>query len=274
MAHLGSNRWGKSEVRLSKVHRGTGRDDFSDLTVWVLLEGDVEAAHTEGDNSSVLPTDTMRNTIYGLAQDGLTNDLEAFGALLCDHFVQRPYVDTASVTISERIWSRQTSTGFIGGGLERRIAKVRRGGEATDSAGLEGLVVLKTRGSAFTGFPKDDFTILPEKDDRLLSTSVTAAWRYETMPVNTTTAWTTVRGTIVDHFFGDWSASVQHQGYLMAEAVLAAVPEISQITFNLPNQHHLEFDLGRFGLDDRGVVFHPVAEPYGDIRFTVHREAV
>lgn len=274
MARLGSNRWGKSEVRLSKVHRGTGQDEFSDVTVWVLLEGDVESAHTDGDNSSVLPTDTMRNTIYGLAQDSLTKDLEAFGALLCDHFIQRPYIDTASVTISERLWSRKTGTGFIGGGSERRVAKIARGAKATDSAGVEGLVVLKTRGSAFTGFPKDDFTILPEKDDRLLSTSVTANWLYDTMPENTTAAWGTARETIVDHFFGDWSASVQHQGYLMAEAVLAAVPEISRISFNLPNQHHLEFDLERFGLNDRGVVFHPVTEPYGDIRFTVHREAV
>lgn len=274
MAHLGSNRWGKSEVRLSKVHRGAGRDDFSDVTVRVLLQGDVEAAHTDGVNSHVLPTDTMRNTIYGLAQDGLTRDLEAFGAVLCDHFVQHPHIHTASASISENLWSRQTDTGFIGGGSERRIARVTRGDETSDSAGVEGLVVLKTRGSAFTGFPEDDFTILPEKDDRLLATSVSADWIYESMPEDTTTTWATVRSTIIERFFGDWSASVQHQGYQMAEAVLEAVPEISQISFRLPNQHHLEFDLERFGLNDRGLVFHPVSEPYGDIAFTVHRNPV
>lgn len=272
MARLGSNRWGKSEVRLSKVHRGGVRDDFSDVTVQVLVEGDVEPAHVEGDNSSVLPTDTMRNTIYGLAQDGLTKDLEAFGALLCDHFVQRTDIHSATATISERLWSRQTDTGFTGGGSECRTAKIARGEDPGDSAGVEGLVVLKTRGSAFAGFPKDDFTILPEKDDRLLATSVTAEWDYETTPDNTTAAWTTVRETIVEHFFGDWSASVQHQGYLMAEAVLDAVPEISQISFHLPNQHHLAFDLTKFGMTDHNTVFQPVSEPYGDIGFTVHRD--
>lgn len=271
MARLGANRWGKSEVRLSKVHRGNRVDDFSDLTVQVLLEGEVEGAHTEGDNSSVLPTDTMRNTIYALAPDNLTKDLEAFGAVLCSHFLRRPDIAKASVSIAERIWGRQSETGFVGGGSEHRTARVVRGTENSTAAGIEGLVVLKTRGSAFAGFPRDEFTTLPEKEDRLLATSVTAEWVYSEVPSNTSTAWTHVRETIVRHFFGDWSASVQHQGYQMAEAVLDAVEEISEISFHLPNQHHLPFDLTQFDMPDRGIVFHPVSEPYGDIAFTVHR---
>lgn len=271
MPELGANRWGKSDVRLSKVHRGDRVDDFSDITVQVLLEGDVEAAHVEGDNSSVLPTDTMRNTIYALAQDGLTKDLEAFGAILSSHFLERPDVSRASVSIAERVWNRQSETGLIGGGSERRTARVVRGSESSTSAGIEGLVVLKTRGSAFTGFPSDRYTTLPEKEDRLLATSITAEWAYSDIPPDTTAAWSRVRETIVEHFFGDWSASVQHQGYQMAEAVLDAVQEISDITFHLPNQHHLSFDLSPFGLPDRGVVFHSVSEPYGDIAFTVRR---
>lgn len=272
MAHLGSNRWGKSAVRLSKIHRGDGVDDFSDIEVQVLAEGDVEAAHTEGDNSSVLPTDTMRNTIYGLSQEHLTRDLEAFCEVLAAHFLEREYISSVLVSVSERLWERKTDTGFIGGGAERRNARLARGdGRSAISAGIEGLVVLKTRGSAFAGFPRDRFTILPEKEDRLLSTSVTATWVYSSLPDDTTATWRWVRETIVDHFFADWSASVQHQGYQMAEAVLGAVPEISEISFNLPNQHHLPFDLTRFGMDDHGVVFHPVSEPYGDIGFTVHR---
>lgn len=271
MPTLGANRWGKSEVRLSKVHRGDRFDDFSDLTIQVLLEGEVEDGYTEGDNSSVLPTDTMRNTVYALAQDNLTRDLEAFGAVLCSHFLERPDVSNAFVSIAERVWGRQSETGFVGGGSERRIARVVRGVDPSTSAGIEGLVVLKTRGSAFTGFPQDRYTTLPERDDRLLATSVTAVWEYAEIPGDTTTAWRRVRDTIVDHFFGDWSASVQHQGYLMAESVLDTVHEISEISFHLPNQHHLPFDLSQFDMPDRGVVFHPVSEPYGDIAFTVQR---
>ena len=272
MAILGKNRWGKSEVRVSKVHRFDDHDDFSDLHIQVLLEGEVEAAHLVGDNSAVLPTDTMRNTVYGLAQERLTKDLEGFGAVLCEHFLARPYVSEAKVTISERLWTRIGPTGFVGGGSERRIARVSRGGEDSGTwAGVTGLVVLKTTGSAFVGFPRDDFTVLPEAEDRILATSVTATWRYSTVPTDTTATWERARQTLVDHFFADWSASVQHQGWLMGQAVLEAVPEIAEIELHMPNQHHLPFDLTRFGITNEGTVFQPVSEPYGDIGLTVTR---
>jgi urate oxidase len=268
---LGRNRWGKTDVRVSKVLRGSDRDTFIDLTVQVMLEGDVERAHTVGDNSGVLPTDTMRNTVYGLAQDRLTEDLERFGEDLCLHFLTRPGIRQAAVTIAENIWTRETANGFVGGGTEKRKTRVVRGSETSTSGGIEGLVVLKTGGSTFEGFPKDEFTVLPEAADRLLATSITADWDYSDLPSDTTATWAQVRQVLVDRFFSDWSASVQHQGYLMGEAVLAAVPEISEVSFRLPNQHHLPFDLTRFGLDWQGTVFHPVSEPYGDIHLTVTR---
>jgi urate oxidase len=272
MASLGPNRWGKSEVRLSKVHHLTAGDDISDIVARVLLEGDVDAAFLDGDNSGVVPTDTMRNTVYGLAQDHLTKDLEGFAGVLADHFLAKEGVAGAHVELKERRWARVTPTGFVGGGSEARTARLDA---TTDrrvvSGGVEGLVVLKTTGSAFIGFPEDSFTILPEAADRLLSTSVTATWRYSQLPEDTTLAWSAAREAVVTHFFADWSASVQHQGWLMAGAVLEAVPEIEEIEFRLPNQHHLPYHLERFGLEDRGVVFHPVSEPYGDISFTVTR---
>lgn len=268
---LGANRWGKSEIRISKVFRGQVADDFIDLIVRISLEGDVAAAHTEGDNSSVLPTDTMRNTVYGLAQDHLTRDLEGFGEVLCEHFLKRDDVHAAEVTIAERLLQRGSPSGFVGGGSERRIARLRRGETEVSAAGVEGLVVLKTSGSAFEGFPKDRFTMLPETSDRLLATSITAEWTYSSMPANTSTTWALVRTTLVDRFFEDWSASVQHQGYLMGEEVLRSVPEVSEISFRLPNQHHLPFDLTRFDMPWNNVVFQPVSEPYGDIYLTVTR---
>jgi urate oxidase len=272
MTRLGNNAWGKSAVRVSKVHRGPDGDDFSDLTVQLLLEGEVESAYRDGDNSAVIPTDTMRNTIYVLAQEHLGSDLEDFGRVLAEHFVARDGVDGVRVRLEETRWQRVGATGFLGGGSERRTARLHGGEEDyTVWGGIEGLVVLKTTDSAFAGFPRDPNTILPEKEDRLLATTIAAEWRYEPVPADTTAAWESVRQTMLNHFFGDWSASVQHQGWLMAEAVLEAVPEISELSVRLPNQHHLGFDLDRFGVEDRGTVFHPVSEPYGDIRFTVTR---
>ncbi len=265
---LGDNRWGKSEVRVSKV---LPEDGFVDITVQVLLEGDVGPAHTDGDNMNVLPTDTMRNTIYGLAQEHLTHDVERFAEVLCGRFLTNDYVETASVSIEGATWQRETETGYVGGSSQRRVARLVRGGRESTAAGVKGLVVLKTRGSAFEGFPRDEFTILPEATDRLLATSVTADWSYASLPADTTETWDLVRKTLVDRFMEDWSASVQHQGYLMGEAVLAAVDEITEISFRLPNQHHLPYDLARFGMDWDGTVFHPVSEPYGDIYLTVTR---
>src|SRR3970282_1380805 len=182
VARLDRSRWGKSEVRMSKIHPSESGDDFSDLSVQVLLEGDVEPAHTRGDNSAVLPTDTMRNTVYCLAQEHLGRDLEAFAALLCDHFLDRDQVTGATVTIVERLWSRVGPYGFTGGGSERRTARVSKADQTPAWAGVEGLVVLKTTGSAFSGFPRDEFTVLPEAEDRILATSVTADSRYTNPP--------------------------------------------------------------------------------------------
>jgi urate oxidase len=272
MARLDKSRWGKTDVRVSKIHRSDTGDDFSDLTVQVALEGKVEPAHIMGDNSAVLPTDTMRNTVYCLAQDHLGRDLEAFAAFLCDHFLGADDVNRATVIISERLWSRHGETGYIGGRSERRTARVTKGDDAgTTWAGVEGLVVLKTTGSGFSGFPRDRYTVLPEAEDRILATSVTATWRYSAVPEDTTRVWDTARNTLVERFFADWSASVQHQGWMMAVGLLEAIPEIDEVEFRLPNQHHLPFDVSRFGIDDRGIVFQPVSEPYGDIGLTVTR---
>ncbi len=272
MGRLGETWWGKSEIRVSKVLRGPDEHGFSDVTVQVLLGNDHEPTHLTGDNSAVLPTDTMRNTVYGLAQEHLGPDLEGFAARLAQRFVSRDDVVRARVSVSERRWERANATGFIGGGPERRTARVSMGeGDDATWAGIEGLVVLKTSGSAFAGFPRDEFTILPEAEDRLLSTSVSAEWRYQPVPSDTARAWIATRAAMVASFFDNPSLSLQHQGWMMAGAALEAVPEIASVRLRLPNQHHLGFDLTRFGLEDQGIVFHPVSEPYGDISLTVER---
>lgn len=264
--------WGKSAVRVSKLIRdGADGHEFLDLDVQIRLTGDVEAAHTKGDNAGVWPTDTMKNTVYVMAQEHLTPDLEAFGALLCDHFLEKSGVVQANVTIHQIMWARGMTTGWVGGGSERRTAIVARGVQTKTAAGVHGLVVLKSAGSAFEGFPRDEYTTLPETDDRILATSVSAIWDYSTVPADTTATWHRVRQTLMDHFFTDWSASMQHQGYQMGEAVLAAGEEISQVSLHLPNQHHLPFDLTRFDMPYEGTVFQPVSEPFGDISLTVTR---
>lgn len=273
MTRLSANSWGKSQVRVSKIHRSEEIDDFSEVTVSVSLTGEVAAAYLDADNAGVVPTDTVRNTIYALAQDHLTKDLEAFAHTLTDHFLTHRGVASVTVDLAETIWHRQTASGFVGGSSERRLARRRATAEeASVWGGIDGLVVLKTRQSAFSGFPRDQYTALPETDDRILATTIAVEWLYSSLPVDTTTAWESARQGLIDGFFADWSASIQHQGWQMAEQVMAAVPEISRLSVRLPNQHHLPFDLARFGVEDRGIVFHVTSEPFGDIRFEATRQ--
>src|SRR5918999_673324 len=104
---LGQNNYGKSEVRVFKVKRDAERHEIWDLDVRVVLEGDFEAAHIKGDNTGLLATDTMRNTVYALAKDHLTGSIEEFGLKLVDHFLEAgPTVERARVRITEFPWDR------------------------------------------------------------------------------------------------------------------------------------------------------------------------
>ena len=64
---LADSGYGKSSVRLVKVSRHRDRHEIKDLTVAIRFKGDYAASYIDGDNSGVLPTDTMKNTIYALA---------------------------------------------------------------------------------------------------------------------------------------------------------------------------------------------------------------
>jgi urate oxidase len=269
---LGPNRYGKSSVRVFKVHDDGG---VSDLTVAVACIGDFVAAHQHGDNANVVPTDTMRNTVYALAQDRLGHEPERFARVLAAHFLEFPSIVGVEISIDEHPWmvaATGQAQAFVRAGTERRTARVTAGsiGDRIE-AGIDGLLVLKTTGSSFTGFVRDRYTTLPDAEDRLLATALTSTWRYSGHPDDYTQTWNSVRSTLLDAFARQPSESVQEQAYLMGEAVLAAHAAIDEIRLGMPNRHHLAYDLSRFEMDDRGVIFQPVDEPFGDIHVTVQR---
>jgi urate oxidase len=275
---LGQNNYGKSEVRLVKVKRDTDRHELRDLTVDVALEGDFEAAHVRGDNTGLLATDTMRNTVYALAKDHLTRSIEEFGLKLVDHFLEAgPTVERARVRIAEHSWTRIEVNGrghehsFVRGSGER-IAMVRgEAGGTRVKAGIDDLLVLKTTNSGWEGFLRERFTTLPETDDRILATKITANWTYGDANVDFDRLWHGVRGRILETFTDHYSPSVQNTLYRMGEAVLEAFTEIQKIHLSLPNKHHLLYDVERFGMENEGEIFHATSEPYGLIEGTVER---
>jgi urate oxidase len=276
---LGPNSYGKSGIRLVKLRRREDRDDLMDLTVSVRFEGEFTPAHVAGENTGILPTDTMKNTVYALAKDHPLADIESFGLELARHFlVGNPQVSRVSVAIEEHPWERLTvrerphAHAFRRAGEETRVAAVARTREtATVEAGVEGLLLLKSRQSAFSGFRRDLYTTLKETRDRVLATSVTARWLYSGTDVAFSTVGRGVRQTLLETFADHDSESVQHTLYAMGQSVLERHAEVEEVRLSLPNKHHLSVDLSPFGLENRNEIFVATEEPYGLIEATVKR---
>src|SRR5215207_6602994 len=248
---LSQSDYGKSGVRLVKVKRDTDRHELWDLDVAVALEGDFEAAHVDGDNSKLLATDTMRNTVYALAKDNLTGSIEGFGLALIDHFLEAgPTVSDAWVEISQYLWNRIEVDGhphehsFVRSRGERK-AKVLgdKGGERRVEAGIGDVYVLKTTNSGWEGFLRERFTTLPETKDRILATIVTAKWEYNATDADFDRLWNGVLKQTLTTFTDHYSPSVQYTLYRMGKAVLEAFPEIEKIWYSFPNVHHILYDL-------------------------------
>jgi urate oxidase len=278
---LGQNNYGKSEVRVFKVKRDTERHEIWDLDVRVALEGDFEAAHVEGDNTGLLATDTMRNTVYALAKDRLTGSIEEFGLALVDHFLEAgPTVQSACVEITQFLWDRIEVDGrghehsFIRNRGERR-AKVSgdEGGERRLEAGIGDIYILKTTNSGWEGFLRDRFTTLPETNDRILATTVTARWIYNATEGDFDRLWKGVLDQTLRTFTDHYSPSVQYTLYRMGKAVLEAFPEIEKIWYSFPNVHHIIYDLERFGMENDKEIFHATRDPYGQIEGWVERKS-
>ena len=106
MTKLAENSYGKSSVRVMRVKRGSNSHELREWSVQVLLQGDFETCFTEGDNSKILPTDTMKNTVYSLARSSHAECIEEFGKELIDFLLGRnSQVSAAEVTIVEAPWN-------------------------------------------------------------------------------------------------------------------------------------------------------------------------
>jgi len=274
-AELGQNHYGKSAIRLVRVDRSEGGDRVRDLTVAIALEGDFAASYVDGDNSLVVATDTMKNTAYALAAEHLTGAIETYAAALGRHFLEDPQVSTVTVSIDEFAWRPIGSApdAFTRDRTSTRtcVVAMSRDGLTVD-AGIADLVVMKTSKSAFSGFPRDEYTTLPETEDRLLATKVSAVWRYlDGVSVDYDASFEAVSRTLLDVFAEHFSVSVQASIWIIGQAIVERHPEVAEITMTLPNLHHWLADIERFGITNDRQVYVSTTEPHGLIQATVRR---
>jgi urate oxidase len=277
---LGPNRYGKAENRVVRVYRDTARHEIRDLNVSTSLRGDFAAAHTAGDQSHVLPTDTQKNTAFAFAKKhGVTSPEDYAIALATRLLDATPAATGARVEVEEYPWERIPVDGeghdhaFVrrDGGVRTTAVDVTADATVVQS-GLKDLVVLKSTGSEFRGFLRDEYTTLPEADDRVLATSLTATWRFAADDNDWNESYAHIRRRLLATFATTYSRALQETLYAMGTAVLEARPEVAEISFSAPNRHHHLVDLSPFGIDNDGEVFIAADRPYGLIEATVTRE--
>ena len=288
MPHLAQHHYGKSRIRLVKVTRHPETHDVLEWTVGVYLTGDFDACFMEGDNTGIMATDTMKNTVYWVARNSSATTMEAFASELGGFLAGRnPAAASIHITVEEKMWVRITAS-TPEGKIKHPSAFLQRGPEVTSTSvtltpgaapairsGVKGLVILKTSHSAFRGFARDELTTLPETSDRLLGTEASIEWLYAA-PANDFRA---SRNLIMDTLFTTFaqhdSLSVQHTLYAMAEAVLAAAPLVAELTLTMPNRHNLPVDFSRFAppfaQENPNTIFIPTDEPHGLIHARITR---
>ena len=281
---LHTNRYGKSRVRLMRLTKHFDHHDLDEWTVQILLTGDFTTAHTLGDNSQILPTDTMKNTVYFVAHLSKADSMEAYAQELIDYILTRnPQVHSAEVVIESTLWKRLQvdgkpfPTAFMRGSDERQTTTVSltQNQPFTITSGLDRLTILKTANSAFTGFIKDELTTLPETTDRLFGTALKAEWPYTpegiSAGIDFNKVRTHIREVMLNTFAHHDSLSVQQTLFAMGEAALDHTTLIDEIHLLMPNKHNLLIDLARFGHDNPNHIFVPTDEPHGTIEATIHR---
>jgi urate oxidase len=281
---LGDNQYGKAENRIVRIARDTPRHEIHDVNVSTALRGDFAPAHLVGDQGTVLPTDTQKQTAYAFAKlEGLAS-IEEYGLALARHFVDDVApVDEARIEIEEYAWERVLVDGaehdhtWVRKGQEIRTASVTVAGTGDDqriwvTGGLKDLVILKSTGSEFHGFLQDEFTVLEPTTDRVMATSLVAKWRFTTVDADWNEVYSGVKALLVRQFAVVHSLALQQTLFEMGRAVLEAYDIIAEVRLSAPNKHHFRYDLERFGIENDNEVFHADDRPYGLIQATVTRD--
>ena len=277
---LGEQQYGKAESRVVRIYRDGPRHEIRDLNVSTAMRGPFDPAHLIGDQSNVLPTDTQKNTAFAFAKSHGIDSIEHYGLELARHFVRDVVpVNGARIEIEEFAWERAVVDGvphdhtWMRAGRETRTAAVTV--DATGEyviGGFKDLIILKSTGSEFAGFLKDEYTTLQETKDRVMATSLVAKWRFASSDVDWNAVYPEVKAIMIREFATRQSRALQQTLWHMGSAVIEQIPSIVEVRLTAPNKHHFVVDLAPFGLNNHGEVFIAADRPYGLIEAQVLRD--
>ncbi|MCX6973335.1 MAG: urate oxidase [Verrucomicrobia bacterium] len=260
--------------------RDGNRHGVYELEVDVLPEGELAASYHPPDNSSIVPTDTVKNTIHVLANDALKTCRTSFANVLGNLFLnQYAHLSGVHVEIRERRWDRMEVRGqphdhaFVAEGNGQWFARCdfQRDAPSILRAGLRDHLVMKTTGSGFVGYNVCELTTLPPTENRILATRLSAEWEFAGNADDFASVDVKFINAAYSVFAERYSPSVQRTLLEIGESILEACGEVSRVALKMPNVHFLDIDLSRFRGSDPTTVFLPTDEPHGEIEAVIQR---
>lgn len=273
------NRYGKGRVRIMRIHRDGDKQDVSQLSIKVMLEGDFGRAYTDADNSTSTSTDTMKNIVNVVALENTALSSEEFCQVLAQRYLDLyPQASSVSITAHETKWNRLSIDGvphahsfLLDGNGKPTVEILATRDGMTMKSGLDNFTFMKSTQSGWENYYTDKYSTIQPTNDRICATSMVASWTWSGKPASYPATNKKILDTLLKEFATTYSPSVQNSLYRMGEKVLAAVPEISEISMACPNIHYILMNLSAFGLDNNNDVFLPTDEPHGQIECTVGR---
>ena len=227
-------------------------------------------AYTEGDNSLVVATDTMKNFVHAAALEFGGEEIEAFAEHVGRRFLETyGHVERIGVRVRERPFARRSDVLFQRLHDDYGIVELTMGRAGLEShrCGRERLELIKITGSSFASFARDEYTTLPEVRDRPLFVHLDAHWRHADWSRRVRSE--AVRDSLVATFDDFVSMSIQHLVHEMGTRALAQFPELEEIAFEAQNRL---WDTAQVSQDDERVkVYTDPRPPFGMIGLVLRR---
>jgi len=271
--------YGKGDVIAYRLRRDRRRSDDKPAvfgaSVLMLLYGDAFwNTYTEGDNTGLIATDSMKNFIQRETLNFDGDDLESYCRFLGETFLRRySQVDGLQVSASEIPYAPSVgSTAFQPSGPERAIARIEidRTAVVEIASGLTGFRLLRLGGSAFQGFVRDEYTTLPDLKNRPLHMWLDVEWTYVSREDAFTAGAVTAqaRRIVLDVFASFESGSIQQVIHRMGTTLLADVSSIAEVRLEANNR---TWDTIAEQGDALGV-YTDARPPYGCLGLILKRE--
>jgi urate oxidase len=268
VAELLGTGYGKQAV---SVYRTDGvRTLFAAEVGLTARGGAFDASYTEGDNTAVVATDSMKNFIHVTALEYEGSTLEDFLELVARRFLDT-YAQAERVELRAREvpFARRTEQSFQSVGGDRAVAELSldREGALEHRSGREGLRLVKLTGSSFEGFVRDGYTTLPESRDRPLFVHLDAWWRSRDFAARADGE--QVRDAIAATFAEFDSASIQELLHEVGLRLLDRFAELDEVSF--AGQNRLWDTAQVSEADERVRVYTDPRPPFGLIELTLRR---